>query len=622
MMNLKMKEIHSYAEEMKRLYKELISKKVKETEYVTIVARLVKEQKCDGAWSKLEDYYIDSDCRVEYLYNPTYYASAILMVIDNSIGLEMVDGAKEALEKGLLFATGRNLSGHGYSSMEDQMRNMKCFENAGVYQWFSVNQECADEFKQMWEDIIRRCRCRIAENKVVADWNRDFSKEFKERIDVYEKNMKLLEGNEGMYFNERESRNKLEMIKKLYNQILACEEDRTGRIEMQSFLTELLKYQKEDGSFSTIESYRCDGDIRVAYAYMPTFYATASMMYVDLHSESGLTRHEMEALIKGLKFAIGRQLVGHGFDGTDSLIKTLRIYAKAGMYKWINVRLEEGEEFKSVVDRHYKEFVKCVAEERTISDWNRDFSEEFKREIEDYEKHNEGYIWYAAYGSNINIERFMKYINRCKDKTAPVESKPYIFNYSMYFAGMSRKWGGSVAYIDWTQAGTTYGKIYLIKKQQFAEIQEMEGESYSKKVFLDYIDDIPVCTFTSDIRMTGEIMPSKEYIYTILEGLKEVYPNKSEHALAYYLYTRGFLSSVDKAILEYIRESEHAKTVKELIDETYMTKTCVTRSIKELHRLGLIVQDRRSVRLNITDEDSMVYTNKDSRELIDILTII
>ena len=51
---------------------------------------------------------------------------------------------------------------------------------------------------------------------------------------------------------------------------------------------------------------------------------------------------------------------------------------------------------------------------------------------------DEDYVWYACYGSNINYNRFMYYINGdisekystingCVDKSKPIEEKKYIF---------------------------------------------------------------------------------------------------------------------------------------------------------------------------------------------------
>lgn len=69
-------------------------------------------------------------------------------------------------------------------------------------------------------------------------------------------------------------------------------------------------------------------------------------------------------------------------------------------------------------------------------------------ELNKYGDHT--YVWYACYGSNINYDRFMKYINGderystsegCDDKSLPLEERQYIFEHPIYFAGESRIWG-------------------------------------------------------------------------------------------------------------------------------------------------------------------------------------
>jgi hypothetical protein len=64
-------------------------------------------------------------------------------------------------------------------------------------------------------------------------------------------------------------------------------------------------------------------------------------------------------------------------------------------------------------------------------------------------------VWYASYGSNLQRERFMCYIEGgtpegsakrnegCRDKSEPTESRPISLNFELYFAGRSGTWGGS-----------------------------------------------------------------------------------------------------------------------------------------------------------------------------------
>ena len=116
-------------------------------------------------------------------------------------------------------------------------------------------------------------------------------------------------------------------------------------------------------------------------------------------------------------------------------------------------------------------------------------------------------------------------------------------------------------------------------------------------------------------------MPSAKYIETILAGLKDCY-SKSEIALETYLYTRGFIVEDDKLLLQMIRNSEHAITLDDLVFYTGICKTKVAKSIKELNRCGLIVQDGRTRNLKLDDDRAMVYTNKEKRDVVDILTVL
>lgn len=152
------------------------------------------------------------------------------------------------------------------------------------------------------------------------------------------------------------------------------------------------------------------------------------------------------------------------------------------------------------------------------------------KDIDNYD--NEQYIWYACYGSNINYDRFKRYIKGdefgkgCKDKSLPIESRKYTFNNPIYFMGTSKKWSGSVAFLDYKSNGKAYGKIYKIKLNQFKDIfnQEAINDLYDTILLIDNIDNLPVFTFTSKEKYDELInKPSKEYLDVINKGIKETY---------------------------------------------------------------------------------------------------
>lgn len=162
-----------------------------------------------------------------------------------------------------------------------------------------------------------------------------------------------------------------------------------------------------------------------------------------------------------------------------------------------------------------------------------------KIDSEYIDKYNDDdYVWYACYGSNINIDRLMIYINGdengkyghtdgCRDKTKPLEAKPYIFNCPIYFAKHSKRWNGGVAFLDYENVGSSYGKIYKLKMSQFKDVlkQEYGSKSYNAIIYVDNYEDLPIFTFTAHPKREDLEPPSKEYCDVIKNGILETYSN-------------------------------------------------------------------------------------------------
>lgn len=149
------------------------------------------------------------------------------------------------------------------------------------------------------------------------------------------------------------------------------------------------------------------------------------------------------------------------------------------------------------------------------------------------------YIWYACYGSNVNYERFMKYINKCTDKTPPIADRPFVFQHNIYFAKASSYWGGGKAFLDDTCPGKAFGRIYKITREQFMEVKGFEGKDYGKELKLGTVAGLPVYSFTDKQKNHPETIPSLKYFDTILSGLLECYEGIEEKMdLAKYLIER------------------------------------------------------------------------------------
>ena len=409
-------------------------------------------------------------------------------------------------------------------------------------------------------------------------------------------------------------------IEGLYNTMISGGEDRHGR---HKIVTVLMNLQKQDGSWCVIDTRECDSDIRVAYLYEPTYYATAAMMYADLRDTYDIDSMEKKVLLKGLEVALERQLSGHGYSSTEQKLKALNVYKKAGLYEWMKKNEACATEFcemiKTIIDRMQAD----LNTGNTISDWQKDFKTEYEKEVTEYIEAMQEEVWYVAYGSNISYDRFIQYINDCTDKTLPAENKPYILPYNIYFAYKSSRWNRKgVVFLDETKPGMAYGRAYKIKMSQFLEIRRNEGSVYSKKICLGQMDNVPVYTFTSPMLRTDIMEPSREYMDVISKGLKEVYPEMSEGFISVYLYTRGVLQQDDLAVLSYIRRSAHGVSIGEMT-QSGVPVTRVKATIKRLAALELVKQDGRNIAAGYEalEPEAVYYTKKEKRELIDMMIL-
>ncbi|THD31262.1 MAG: hypothetical protein DI588_12805 [Flavobacterium johnsoniae] len=168
-------------------------------------------------------------------------------------------------------------------------------------------------------------------------------------------------------------------------------------------------------------------------------------------------------------------------------------------------------------------------------------------------------VWYLAYGSNLASSRFNCYITGgmpagsgsdykgCLDTTLPKETKNAVISHTLYFAKNSKTWQqGGVAFITPSETDSkTYARLYLITKEQLADIAMQETNSnerpeldfdfaerngrhifkspswYGLLLYLGEDSGMPIFTLTSTVQIEPKVKPSREYLATIMKGLIE-----------------------------------------------------------------------------------------------------
>jgi len=207
-------------------------------------------------------------------------------------------------------------------------------------------------------------------------------------------------------------------------------------------------------------------------------------------------------------------------------------------------------------------------------------------------------VWYASYGSNMLKNRFLCYIRGgtpesadknylgCSDKTEPIEDKPIILPYSIYFSKQSYIWENKgVAFIKPLRDENlrTLGRMYLISKDQFIELVHQENALDPRNTFIDidfaylilngetkipanwysriiYIGDKkghPIFTFTSTWDDSEIILlpPGEKYLRTIIKGIKETYNMANEEIIQYLIALPGIKGLIGKQDIDTIVKS-------------------------------------------------------------------
>lgn len=413
-------------------------------------------------------------------------------------------------------------------------------------------------------------------------------------------------------------------IKKMYESMLMLTDNDLDYAN--KLAKEICRLQMEDGSWKVFNAERIESDCMIGYGYIPTYYATAAL--VHLMNIDDKFKFEKE-LKKGFEFVTynGRsdRFVGHGFDRERDQLEALNIYKSAGLYQWLLKHGERYEDINKLIKATINEYREALSTGLTYGGFAEDFREKYEKEVEEYEATCSEDVWYVAYGSNINVERFSEYISLCTNNKMPEEKIKYIIPHNIYFAYSSSRWQRKgVAFLDDTKPGKAYGCAYKIKMEQFYEIMKLEGFIYNKQVRLGFIEGVPAYTFTSEGRRSDIKEPSVEYIEIILRGLMQTYDSMMPLALEMYLYDRCVLDEIDKNVLGYIRNSAHGVSLEQAAVGAVSGKIVKTRkSIAKLAYYGFIKQDGANARLGHTLEsrEAVVYTRKEKRDLIDLITL-
>ena len=180
-------------------------------------------------------------------------------------------------------------------------------------------------------------------------------------------------------------------------------------------------------------------------------------------------------------------------------------------------------------------------------------------------------VWYAAFGSNLNPARLARYLaggrppgaNRdyegCRDPRPPSRTRAIDIPGELRFGGVSRVWGGGMAFYVPGGTGVVHARAYLLRAEQFADIVAQEtrqpvgralalaekgpthhglSETYDVVLDLGRLDGHRVVTLSSS-REHDPNPPSVAYLRTMVEGLAEGFDLDEDARVAYLAAAGG-----------------------------------------------------------------------------------
>ena len=424
---------------------------------------IIDFQDDDGSFKLLDSYKIPGDAVVEFIYMPTYISTAILMKAYMTDCESFTLKEKSALSNGLKMSSTKNLYGHGYDGIKEQIEALNIFMKAGLKEFIDLHSDLCPEFTEMIEKIISSYKDKILASDFTGPWGESYEADIKSVVE---------------YFCQR--------------QVLV---------------------------YGTL----MNGEANHRYLENSTYLGTTLLEGYDMYDVGWYP-----AIIGGEGLAVceAYQVPLDDMPAIDRLEGEGSLYAK----RCERISLDGESTFAYVYV-----FLHDVSDLKRISSWKE-------------------YVWYVSYGSNMDKERFMKYIaggsigdkvyKPCKDTTPPVAAMTVEIPYDMYFGHFSPTWKGSgVSFLDTTRKGKALGVAYLITKEQFEHVASEENggrhpsESngwYTDIISLGYVDGFEVMTITNnDLRVYNN--PRMDYLDKLVKGIKQNWPDMSYKDIDDYL---------------------------------------------------------------------------------------
>ena len=192
--NIQLKEI------LEKLDENTIFDNYSEESYKRLIVSFVNNQRSSlgrtkpGSWSIApNDEGMDSDIRVDFIFVPTYLVTAILSrtLCDFPHLVESIPNYKDALKKGMLFCSYRNLAGHGYESDSGAAEALTILSLGKVPLLLEQNKDLCPPLYKAIKIVSNEMKERLKTDSAYGVWGENLQDDFSSALEtLYIKNDK------------------------------------------------------------------------------------------------------------------------------------------------------------------------------------------------------------------------------------------------------------------------------------------------------------------------------------------------------------------------------------------------------------------------------------------------
>ena len=165
-----------------------------ESEFVRLLVSFVQNQRKalgrtkEGSWSIVpNDDGMDSDARVEFIFKPTYYVTAILSrsFLDYSKLTEEIPGYLEALKAGMVFCSYRGLFGHGYEADAEAAEALTILALGKIPAFLEQRKDFCSDLYCSINKVMHYMEKKINSNSAFDDWGGSLQDQFSSAVETY-----------------------------------------------------------------------------------------------------------------------------------------------------------------------------------------------------------------------------------------------------------------------------------------------------------------------------------------------------------------------------------------------------------------------------------------------------